>query len=29
MTDPRRYLIRMIIFLAVVAGIGALLWAPL
>ena len=29
MTDPRRYLIRMIIFLAIVASIAALLWAPL
>ena len=29
MTDPRRYLIRMIIFLAIVASIAALLWVPL
>ena len=29
MTDPRRYLVRMIIFLAIVASIAALLWAPL
>ena len=29
MTDPRRYLIRMLIFLIVVAGIAAALWAPL
>lgn len=29
MTDPRRYLIRMMIFLAIVGGIAALLWAPL
>ena len=29
MTDPRRYLIRMIIFLASVASIAALLWVPL
>ena len=29
MTDPRRYLVRMIIFLVVVAAIAALLHAPL
>ena len=29
MTDPRRYLIRMLVFLAVVVAIAALLHAPL
>ncbi len=29
MTNPRRYLIRMIVFLTIVAGIASLLWAPL
>ena len=29
MTDPRRYLVRMLIFLLVVAAIAALLHAPL
>ena len=28
MTDPRRYLVRMLIFLAVVVAIAALLHAP-
>jgi len=29
MTDPRRYLIRMVIFLAIVTAIAGLLWSPL
>ena len=29
MTDPRRYLVRMLMFLAVVVAIAALLHAPL